>query len=146
MEDAELIGVMQSLRPSNGEEQIRFEDIQNYADIVTEISCAIVLTGLPHYAKNNKRYLPTALIISDKRVLHFKESLLNHIRSNHHLANILFEYNTLITGAEHADINVQGRSDKITKILNPNLHAANIVREFPVSIISKKIAQGELDA
>jgi hypothetical protein len=147
MKDSELAGVMQSLRPGSPDDPIRFEDIQNYADIVTEISCAIVLSGLPHYAKNAKRYLPTAMILSDRRILHFKENLIKHIRSNHHLANILFEYNTLITGAEHSDINITGSSDKITKISDFGTQTSNnIVREFPVSIISKRIAQGELDA
>ncbi|PPD49406.1 MAG: hypothetical protein CTY13_03470 [Methylobacter sp.] len=147
MSDSELAEVMQSLRPSNPDEPIRFDDIQNYAEIVTEISSEIVLAGLPHYVKNIKRYLPTALILSDRKISHFKERLVKHIRLNHHLANILFEYNTLITGAEHNDINIIGSSNKITK--SPNYDAQtpnNIVREFPVSIISLNVAQGELDA
>lgn len=147
MSDSELSEIMQSLRPSSDDEQIRFEDIQNYADIVTEISNEIVLAGLPHYKKSTERYLPTALILSDKRIPHFKESLIKHIRSNHHLANILFEYNTLITGQEHNDISITGSSDKITKILSSNTKiSSNIVREFPVSIISKTVAKGVLDA
>lgn len=147
MHDSDLTGVMQSLRPSSPDDPIRPEDIQNYADIVTEISREIVLAGLPHYAKNTKRYLPTAVDLSDRRMPLFKASLLNHIRSNHHLANILFEYNTLITRAEHSDVNVLGSSDKITKAPDFGIRrSTNIVREFPVSIISKKTAQGELDA
>lgn len=147
MKDSELAEVMHSLRPSNPDDPIRFEDIQNYADIVTEISSEIVLAGLPHYVKNIRRYLPTALILSDKRISHFKESLVMHIRSNHHLANILFEYNTLITGAEHNDINIIGSSNKITRSPDFDTQSSdNIVREFPVSIISLKVAQGELDA
>ncbi|MDD4962626.1 MAG: hypothetical protein PHI11_01760 [Gallionella sp.] len=147
MSDSELAEVMRSLRPSNPDDQIRFDDIQNYADIVTEISSTIVLVGLPHYVKNIKRYLPTAMMLSDKRTSSFKESLIAHIRSNQYLANILFEYNTLITGADHGDINIIGSSDKITTSPNFGTQTSNnIVREFPVSIISKKVAQGELDA
>lgn len=147
MNDSELDRVMQSLRPSSINDEIRSEDIQNYADIVTEISCEIVLTGLPHYAKTSKRYLPTAMILKDKGISYFTERLINHIRSNHHLANILFEYNTLITGMEHSNININVSSEKITKISDSGSQTINnIVREFPVSIISIKFAQGELDA
>jgi hypothetical protein len=147
MSDLDLAGVMHSLLPSSPDAQIRFEDIQNYADIVTEISSTISLKGLPHYVKNTNRYLPTALLLSNKRISHFKENLINHIRSNQNLANILFEYNKLITGAEHGDINIIGSSDKITKISNSGSQQTNnFVREFPVSIISIKVAQGELDA
>jgi hypothetical protein len=148
MSDLELAEVMQSLRPSNPDDIIRFDDIQNYADIVTKISSEIVLAGLPHYVKNTKRYLPTALSLSDTRISRFKENLIRHIRSDPNLANILFEYNTLITSGEHhSNINVTGSSDKITR--SPDFDkqlANNIVREFPVSIIPIKAAQGVLDA
>ncbi|MDE2419695.1 MAG: hypothetical protein KGO49_00740 [Gammaproteobacteria bacterium] len=147
MSDPDILSVMHSLRPSSENEKIRDEDIQNYADIISEISQAIVLAGLPHYSKDTKRYLPTALKLSNKRLPLFKAGLLKQIRRNPHLANVLYEYNTLITGAEaHDDINVTGESDKITKSPVTGNVSNNIIRELPVSIISMKIAKGELNA
>jgi hypothetical protein len=73
--------------------------------------------------------------------------LLKNIRLNPRLANVLYEYNTLITGVEdHDEINVRGSSDHITDLNGPGAFKNNIVREFPISVISRKIAKGELDA
>lgn len=147
MSDSELLSVMHSLLPSERSKEVRGDDIQNYIDIISEISREIILTGLPHYFKNSSRYIPTSLRLSNKRTEHFKENLINQIRANPKLANILFEYNTLITGNDdYEKIIAIGQSDKITTIVNEHEIKNNIVREFPISVISVKIAKGELDA
>lgn len=146
MDDQKLHSVMHSLRPSDQSGNIREDDVQNYMDIVAEISRSLVLAGLPHYAAGVRRYLPTSLILSNRKKEYFKDSLLKNIRLNPRLANVLYEYNTLITGVEdHDEINVRGSSDHITDLNGPSAFKNNIVREFPISVISRKIAKGELD-
>lgn len=147
MDDATLLSVMHSLRPSERGDNIREDDLQNYMDVISEISRAIVLAGLPHYSNKSKRYLPTSLKLSNRKIAYFRDGLLDQIRANPRLANVLYEYNTLITGTEdHEIVNVRGQSDKITNVAGTDNFANNIVQEFPVSIISMKTAQGELDA
>lgn len=147
MNDDDLLSVMHSLRPSARNEEIRKDDIRFYADIVTEISRKMILIGIPHYLENLKRYLPTSIKVSDKWAPVFQSELLEEIRQNPKLANILYEYNVLITGTEpHTEINILAQSSKITEISDTEKSVSNIIREFPISIISINVAKRELNA
>ena len=144
--DSDLKNVLCSLRPAHPDDEVRENDIQYYADVITEISTEIILNGIPHFNKSQKKYLPTAIHLRQKHVSTFKEQLITHIRSNHHLANILFEYNTLISAADVLDISIDAKSDKITNLSLNKKFGAHITKEFPVSIISIAVAEGELNA
>lgn len=147
MTDKDLHSVMCSMRPTSENEEIRRDDIRDYADIVTEITRKIVLTGLPHYLKDLQRYLPTSVSLKDRWAPGFKDELLESIRRNPNLANVLYEYNVLITGSDaHSEIKVTGHSNKITAVIQNQNTNVNIVREIPVSIISTETAKRELNA
>lgn len=144
---ADLTSILHSLRPIDPSDNLRIDDVQNYAEIITEISCALVLNGLPHYSKSADRYLPTAVFLTEKRVSTFKEALIVQIRQNQHLANVLFEYGVLITLSDVSDIKILAKSDKVTCVPYSNSKIVhNIVREFPVSIISRDVAEEHLNA
>ncbi len=64
MDDAELEYIKQSIRLSSSDE-IRNDDVSTYAEIITDISASIILVDLPHYSKELKKYLPTALKLQD---------------------------------------------------------------------------------
>jgi len=148
MHDDDLQRVMHSLQPHGNTSNIfRPDDIRGYIDIVIEITRKISLSGLPHYLKDLKRYLPTSVTLKDRWAPSFKRELLEQIRTNPKLASILYEYNTLITGSDtHGEITMVGSSDKITSVHQRQNLAANIVREIPVSIISTEAAKKELNA
>lgn len=147
MTNDDLASVMRSLRPTGDNESIRVEDVENYAEIITEITHSLELTGLPHYSRTALRYLPTAVFLTERRIPTFKEILVGRIRKNPKLAAVLFEYNTLIALAERPGLDITARSDKVTAApySDPKL-AQHITKEFPVSIISKDVAQERLNA
>ncbi|WP_049594554.1 hypothetical protein [Acinetobacter baumannii] len=62
----ELEYIKQSIRLSSSD-QIRNDDVSTYAEIITDISASIILVDLPHYSKELKKYLPTALKLQDRR-------------------------------------------------------------------------------
>jgi hypothetical protein len=147
MSDDDLHAVMCSIRPNAENEQVRKDDVRYYADIVTEITRQIILAGLPHYMKDLRRYLPTSVTLKDRWAPGFKDELIDSIRKNPKLANVLYEYNVLITGADpHSEIKVTGHSNKVTVVGSGNKITSNIVREIPVSIICTETAKKELNA
>jgi hypothetical protein len=148
MHDDDLQLVMHSLRPNRGDDELfRHDDIRGYVDVVIEITKELLLSGLPHYTKASKRYLPTSVVLKDRWAPGFKKEMLEKIRKNPKLASILYEYSTLITGSDaHDEITLLGESDKITSLHQKTKLSSNIVREIPVSIISTETAKKELNA
>lgn len=146
MDDDELEYIKQSIRLSSSE-QIRNDDISTYAEIITDISATIVLVDLPHYSKEAKRYLPTALKLQDRRAESFKTKLIEQLRSNNLLVKILYEYNVLISGSEtHKVIEINTYNDSVARITIDKIEAENhILRELPVKVICTSTAQSELN-
>ncbi|UGQ25128.1 ABC-three component system protein [Acinetobacter calcoaceticus] len=146
MDDDELEYIKQSIRLSSSE-QIRNDDINTYAEIITDISATIVLVDLPHYSKEAKRYLPTALKLQDRRAESFKTKLIEQLRSNNLLVKILYEYNVLISGSEtHKAIEINTYNDSVARITIDKIEAENhILRELPVKVICTSTAQSELN-
>lgn len=146
MNDEELEYIKQSIRLSSSE-QIRNDDISTYAEIITDISATIVLVDLPHYSKESKRYLPTALKLQDRRAESFKTKLIEQLRSNNLLVKILYEYNILISGSEvHKAIEINTYNDSVARVTIDKIEAENhILRELPVKVICTSIAQSELN-
>ncbi|MFX6990093.1 ABC-three component system protein [Acinetobacter baumannii] len=146
MDDDELEYIKQSIRLSSSE-QIRNDDINTYAEIITDISATIVLVDLPHYSKEEKRYLPTALKLQDRRAESFKTKLIEQLRSNNLLVKILYEYNILISGSEvHKAIEINTYNDSVARITIDKIEAENhILRELPIKVICTSTAQSELN-
>ena len=146
MDNDELQYIKQSIRLSSSE-QIRNDDISTYAEIITDISANIVLIELPHYSKNSKKYLPTALKLQDRRADMFKGKLIEQLRSNNLLVKILYEYNILISGSEvHKAIEINTYNDSVARITIDESEAENhILRELPVKVICTPTAQSELN-
>ncbi|WP_228147895.1 ABC-three component system protein [Acinetobacter pittii] len=146
MDDAELEYIKQSIRLSSSD-QIRNDDVSTYAEIITDISANIVLVDLPHYSKDSKKYLPTALKLQDRRAESFKTKLIEQLRSNNLLVKILYEYNILISGSEvHKNIEINAYNDSVTRItIDENKAENHILKELPVKVICTPTAQGELN-
>lgn len=146
MDDAELEYIKQSIRLSSSD-QIRNDDVSTYAEIITDISANIVLVDLPHYSKDSKKYLPTALKLQDRRAESFKTKLIEQLRSNNLLVKILYEYNILISGSEvHKNIEINAYNDSVTRItIDENKAENHILKELPVKVICTNAAQSELN-
>ncbi len=124
-----------------------FKKSNLYAEIITDISANIVLVDLPHYSKDSKKYLPTALKLQDRRAESFKTKLIEQLRSNNLLVKILYEYNILISGSEvHKNIEINAYNDSVTRItIDENKAENHILKELPVKVICTPTAQGELN-
>lgn len=145
MDDTNLEYIKQSIRLSSSE-NIRIEDIKTYAEIITDISASIILTDLPHYSKESKKYLPIAFQLQDRRVESFKAELIEQLRNSHLLVKILYEYNILISGCNvHQTIKINSYNN-ITRLSNDDFENENhhILKENPVKVICTTDAQSEL--
>ena len=147
LEKTSVKKVLDSLLPTSSDNHIRLEDVQNYADIITNITCALTLRDIPHYANREHKYLPTALHLLENRIPFFRKELLRQIRGNANLSHILYEFNKLIVGGNASNISVRCEYEKITELSDSSdKNDNNITKEFTVSVVSRQTAEGELNA
>lgn len=147
LDNLTLKSVLASLRPHNPTDVLRVEDIQNYADIIMAISREMILADLPHYRKGDGKYLPTAMRIDQPRASYYRRHLNKQISTNPHLVNLLFEFDTFIATGNLPNLIVEEDLEKITDA--PGMRSKskdNIVKMVSLRVISKDVAQGELNA
>lgn len=145
LDDFQLRRVLTSLRPHDRDEILSFEDYQNYADIVMTIVCEMILHDVPHYGKGMSKYLPTGIRLEARRASLFKKKLLKQIQDNPHLINLLFEFDNFIALGDFSDLVVEEMKEKITCTGINDMRRFNIIKSVEMRIISRDIAQKELN-
>ncbi|UUE95079.1 ABC-three component system protein [Comamonas thiooxydans] len=145
LEDRQLRKVLTSLRPHGRDEVLSLEDYQNYADIVMTIVCEMILYEVPHYGKGTLKYLPTGIRLEERRASLFRKKLLKQIQENPHLVNLLFEFDNFIALGDFSDLVVEEGKEKITCTGFDDMQRFNIVKVIEMRIISRDIAQKELN-
>lgn len=146
LDDARLKNVLASLRPHAPSDQLRIEDLQEYADIVMSIAENIVLRDIPHYCKNQKKYLPTAMRLEKNRISFYKRELARQIQENPYLVSLLFEFNVFIATGSLSNLEMEEELERITSLPEvEKMNEYNIVKKVSMHIISKDIAERELN-
>jgi hypothetical protein len=147
LDNSKLQQVLESLRPHSPTDDPRFDDLQNYADIIMGIAYEMSFQNFPHYSKNTNKYLPTAMRLDKKesRRISLEKSLNEQIRDNPNLIRLLYEFDTFIAYSEVEAPPIQYDTEKVTKFYEENAkNNTHLVKPVSMRIISNNIAKGEL--
>lgn len=99
LDDPSFIQLWKSLCFGSSESNINNEKVYDYVDIIKEIKKEPVLTGIPPYYKclQNEKYLPTSITINNPmREIIFAENLIDQLKKDENIIDILVEYEWLI--------------------------------------------------
>lgn len=147
---SEFKKLCQLIKPSVRFSTLQNQDIRNYCKLIETINIEPILKEFPHYLDVEKNfYLPTALSLKCKEDQEYvRTDLLEEMKSNGGLLELLFEYNNLIPFSSKKSFVID---TKYTLVDNTNdqkvkdLIDSNITKSLCLSIITKKDAEDKLN-